>query len=113
MERKTKPDTNKPKWRKIGGGTLRLGDRIIKPNQVFSAHESEIPKAFRDTLLLVEGDITSTAPASEIPDTKTLFAVKGSKVDGWNVVNTTTGKPINETPLTTKKEAEELLKTLS
>jgi len=47
-------ETPKVKWRKIGGGILRLGNRVIKPNQVFSASPDEIPESFATFVERVE-----------------------------------------------------------
>jgi len=38
------------KWKKIGGGSLRLGKRIIKPGQVFYAKDEDIPDIFTNVL---------------------------------------------------------------
>lgn len=50
MERKDK----KIRFRKLGGGSLRMPGRIIKPNQVFSAYPDEIPPGFRDVVKPVD-----------------------------------------------------------
>ena len=114
MERTKKVPADKPKWKKIGGGTLRLSGRngLIKSNQTFYAYESKIPKAFRDTVLLLEGD-ASAEPVKEPEVSKTVFEVqKNEDGKGWDVVNATSKKPINDNPIRTKKEAETLLETL-
>lgn len=36
----------KIRYQKLGGGSLRMLNRIIKPNQIFSAYPEEIPEAF-------------------------------------------------------------------
>ena len=47
----------KVRWKKIGGGSFRIGNRIIKPGESFSAFPSEIPKAFRDVVIPLNGDV--------------------------------------------------------
>lgn len=47
----TKKTTDAIRWQKVGGGRLSINDQIILPGQIFLAKESDIPKAFRDTLL--------------------------------------------------------------
>lgn len=43
------------KWVKTGGGTFTTKDgRTIKPNEVFFAPASAIPKAFRDIIVPVD-----------------------------------------------------------
>lgn len=111
MERIKKAVISDPllKWKKVGAGSFRMPDRIIKPNEVFMAYEHEIPKAFRDIVIcLSELDI-------EVATTEAKFIAAKYEVvihsPGWyNVVNEE-GKPINE-KLLRKKEAEQLKKTL-
>jgi len=42
-------------WKKVGGGSFRIGNRIIKPGQTFLAFPHEIPKAFRDVVIALDG----------------------------------------------------------
>ena len=86
---------------------MRSG-RIIKPNQTFYAHLDEIPEAFRDVIVPVDG-----LPEEE--QEITLATATGYEVQervntkGWHdVVNLISGKPINEKALR-KDEAEKLL----
>lgn len=49
-------DPNTPiRWKKVGGGALRLRNRIIKPGQVFYATPAEISKSFRDVVKPLDG----------------------------------------------------------
>ena len=70
MERtKTVQETSKekkPLWKKIGGGSLRLGGRIIKPGQVFEANPEEISKGFRKLVIPQSADavFTDKAPSA-------------------------------------------------
>ncbi|HUU87154.1 MAG TPA: hypothetical protein VMX17_05300 [Candidatus Glassbacteria bacterium] len=51
------PDEGKFRFRKIGGGSLRFKNRIIKPNQMFKAFPDDIPVAFRDTVISVDKNV--------------------------------------------------------
>lgn len=51
---KKEPSDKKVRWRKVGGGSLTLGKKKIKPNQVFEAYPHEIPQAFRDVIVPLE-----------------------------------------------------------
>jgi len=53
----TDPDEGKLRFRKIGGGSLRLKNRIIKPGQMFKAFPEEIPSAFRDVIISVDKNV--------------------------------------------------------
>ncbi len=57
MQRNTKAKTVLPvsellKWRKVGGGSVRINGQIIKPNEVFLAMEDDLPDTFRDVIVL-------------------------------------------------------------
>lgn len=100
---------NKQKWRKIGGGVLRIGARTIRSGDVFFADASEIPQSFHN--MLVE---LSPAPMVEKEEPEpALPAYEVCRVGaGWfDVVNVSTGKPINAKRLRAEA-AEALLKTL-
>jgi hypothetical protein len=46
-------------FRKIGGGSFQLGNRIIKPGQTFEANPDDIPMAHRDVVIPVDGDMVT------------------------------------------------------
>ena len=47
-----------PKWKKTGRGSFRMANgKIIKPNQVFSAKESEIPAGFRNLVIRMDAGV--------------------------------------------------------
>ena len=48
------------KWKKVGGGSLRLGRRIIKAGQTFYADQADIPESFLNVLENLDGDIEKT-----------------------------------------------------
>ena len=104
------------RWVKLGGGSLRLGKRIIKPNETFTAKLSEIPVAFRDRIKAVDGGFIPigkeaekvVAPPPPIEAVKTEYTVepKPGAPMWFNVVGPD-GKVLNEKGL--KKEAAEAL----
>ena len=105
----------KPRWKKTGKGTLRLFGRIIKPNETFQAYPEEIPDSFKDCLRCLDEealkeDIERVEEEVEITPVYDIIAVEG-KPHFFDVINTVSGKAINEAPLK-KKEALSLKETL-
>lgn len=93
-------------WKKIGGGSLRLGNRMIKQNEVFVAKESEIPQAFRD-VVIPQQIIPGKQEVKYVPVTYTLIPVDAPEdaEDGakyFNILDSY-GKTINEKPLEESK----------
>lgn len=105
--------SNKIKWRKMGGGSFRMGDgRIIKPNQEFMAHPDEIPKAFRDTVVPVNPEELQDKENPVLDVAEDTFVVR-ERTPGWyDIVNLVTGKPINDAALR-KKDADNFAKGLN
>jgi hypothetical protein len=103
---------SKLRWQKVGGGSLRWRNQIIKPGQVFEASLDELPKAFMDILVCLDKDGLQKVKEGVKKETQApeflyhLEKDKTSKIH-WNVVNEE-GKAINEKPLE-KALAEELL----
>jgi hypothetical protein len=107
----------KLRWKKIGGGSLRLFHKIIKPNEIFYAHESEIPKSFMDTIICMEDvevrEIAKRKEEAIPPKTpEKLYEVKLKSVGWYNVIQIASGKPINPEALR-KTEAETLCSSLN
>ena len=99
-------------WKKIGGGSLRWNNRIIKPGEIFEAALEDLPKAFMDTLVCQDAEglnKVETAVKKEALVIENLYKLVKSKTEKglWNVVGDN-GKPINDVPLE-KGSAEELL----
>jgi len=118
MERVVKEQEQKLTFRKIGGGSMRLRKRIIKPDQVFQAFLSEIPEAFRGFVIPVGEESLNAVKASEqqdkpknIPGNKAQYVIE-EKSKGWFNVVDKQGKAINERALR-KETADELLKALN
>ena len=108
-------NTEPLRWRQTGGGSfyLRTGGktRIIKPGQVFSASIEDIPQAFRDTIVPVDGKALVEAEKQNLPEPAKLeYSVKHLG-GGWYDVLSSAGKNQNESSLR-KEDAEELLKSL-
>lgn len=109
MERtnKVKNEDGTIRWKKIGGGSFRLGNRIIKPNQVFSARPDQISEAFRDNIIPV--DKLPPEPKGVVSEPAEFFLK--SKGGGWYDVVDGNGKIKNEKSLK-KASALELIETL-
>lgn len=103
------------RYRKIGGGVLRLNNRIIKPNQVFLAGPHEIPAAFKRFVIILS-EPADIAKAKEVLEDQEkqfakdedVFVLKSAGKGLWNVINTVDKKAINEKPL--EKKAAQALK---
>lgn len=102
-------EVGKIRWKKIGGGSLRLArGKIVKPNEIFFASEDEISPAFKHLVVPLE-----SLPVVEkvvLPPVVSKFFVKQVAV-GWYDVVSADGKAINESKLR-KAAAEELLDSL-
>jgi hypothetical protein len=107
MERKFRPivniearpvnvSVNRKSWKKIGGGSFMLGGRVIKPKEVFTASESEIPKAFRDVIIQVGGGEYDGVP---VTPRKIKFVLQASEEAGLYDIVDLKGKKVNEISL--------------
>jgi hypothetical protein len=119
-EAKPEPEDNTPKpnrYKKVGGGSFRMGNKIIKPGQIFVAFPNDIPKAFRDMVVLVSGNVAweeekiKEIPVPPLKITKPVYEIKKREGSQWYDVYDLQGKKINEKGLTQEK-AESLKKTL-
>ena len=114
MERTKKTDTVEPVddgkiwWKKVGGGSFKLGKRYIKPGEKFRASEDEIPKGFRDLIIPLE-ELRGEAVEKKIALSKTEYEIRprGKSKAYFDVVNKQSGKVINDEGL--KKEIAEKL----
>lgn len=65
------------RWKKTGGGSFRLkSGKIVKPNESFRAKAEDIPKAFRDILIPLDG-----LPEERPLESKTAFEIRESEED--------------------------------
>lgn len=117
MERTKNPikmEEEKIRWKKLGGGSLHLKNRLIKPNEVFKAYPSEIPAAFRDQVIPLESiEPATTGEPITIPEpVKIAYTIqpRGKSRSLFDVVDIN-GKAINEKPLP-KLVAEQLINDL-
>lgn len=96
------------RWKKIGNGSFILNNRYIKPGQTFMATVEEIPKAFRDVVVPVEG--LPEDPLLNVKKSSNYSIVEIEGTNTWNIVDGQ-GKVLNEKPMV-RIEAEKLLNAL-
>jgi hypothetical protein len=82
------------RW-KNEGGTFQLGNRYIKPNQIFLAREDEISQAFRDTIRVYD----NTGETPEYIKPVQINFTKQLREDGNFDILSSDGKVLNENPL--------------
>jgi hypothetical protein len=117
MERTKNVTTGKPRWQKVGGGSLRIGNRIIKPGQIFEALPEEIVPSFRKFVIPLSGDANFKKVEEKetivIKGIKSKFTMQphGKSLFLFDVVDAN-GKVINEKSLK-KDVAEKLIEDLS
>lgn len=110
-------ERQKVKFKKVGGGSFTMGNRIIKPGQVFEAFAEDIPMQFRNVVVPFEaaGQIwgTEATVKNETPiltkdAIKPVYTLQSRGINGlwWNIVDAQ-GKVLNEKAL--KKEVAEKL----
>jgi hypothetical protein len=94
-------------WKKVGGGSLRLNGRMIKPGQIFKARPEEIPVAFKDLIIPLEQVRLKDEPV--IVAAKLVYELKprGKSKSLFDVVDKN-GKVLNEKALT-KEVAQNLI----
>jgi hypothetical protein len=98
VENTTENVDNTPELRKRWkneGGTFQLGNRYIKPNQIFLAREDEISQAFRDTIRLYD----NVGETPEYVKPLQISFTKKQRDDGNFDILSTDGKVLNEKPL--------------
>ena len=97
-------------WKKIGGGSLRLHGKMIKPEERFRAHPDDIPVSVRDIVVPLEE--LPEESAKPVTVAKSLFTMqpRGKSKTLFDVVDTN-GKVLNEKPLA-KAVAEKLISDL-
>ena len=105
MEVKTTTDAVRPKlkYKKVGGGSLKILGKVYKKNDVFEAFPEQIPAAFNNVVLCVSDDETQKLSTSflvkKFPK-ELLYILSPAKTAGlFNVINSATKKNINEKEL--------------
>jgi hypothetical protein len=99
------------RWRKTGGGSLRLAGRIIKPGQSFTAYLDEIPKAFIQSLECLDKELLKEQSEAKPVAREIQFTVRNYKGNLFDVVNKQ-GKAINLEKLT-EQDAQNLCNVLN
>lgn len=103
------------RWRKIGGGSFYMHNKIIKPNQIFDAHLEDIPDGFRDVVVPLDDkasqDIKTATAVSQEPAVQLEYFVKSRGGGGYYDVVDKNGKVLNEKALR-KAGAESLIESL-
>jgi hypothetical protein len=122
MERVKEDHDGKIQFQKLGGGSWRLGKRIIKPGEKFFAFPEEIPNSMKDIIVPTSGTIEWTKESKPVvpvyPITKVSYTIepsvnavqRGKSNLWWNVVDKD-GNILNEKAL--KKEDAEALVTFN
>lgn len=95
MERTNKAD-ELIRYKKIGGGSLRMGGKIIKPNQVFTARPMDIPKAFSDVIIPLDKLPEEEEPIEPV---KEEFTLEAREYGGYFDVINSAGVKMNEKAL--------------
>jgi len=127
--KRTTIEPGQSRWKKTGGGSLHLtiggSKRIIKPGEIFTAKEEEIPDSFRDvikpldTIVVpvkqVEKPVEPVKPVKPVePVVKASaleYSVRARSGGGYYDVVDKNGKAQNEKALR-EDAAEALLKSL-
>jgi hypothetical protein len=106
--------SNLKRFKKVGGGSLRIGNHIYKPGQVFEIDPNLIPKAFRDQVIPEGGDMKGWEEKrkEETPTpknvVKSIYTAKQREGSQWWDILDANGKVVNEKGL--KQEvAEDLM----
>ena len=99
-----------PWWQKVGGGSLRIGNKIIKPNERFQAAPEDISEAFRKFVIPIGGNSGFKASAKgtkenpvQVKANKPVFTVKSHGTGKLFDIVDNKGKAVNDKPL--KEEA--------
>jgi hypothetical protein len=95
-------------FKKIGGGSLRLNGKIIKPNEKFRARPSDISKSFRDVCIPLEKLDAVTDSPTPVKAVKSMYQVvpRGKSKTLFDVVLQTgtdeNGEPVFAPPINEK-----------
>ena len=81
-------------WKKIGKGSHRIGNKIIKPGQTFYAYPDQISETMRTFIVPLD-----ELPAEEIVVPIESFYKLQERGKGWFDIVDSKGKVINENAL--------------
>ena len=107
--KRTKTSKDKIWWIKKGGGSFRMKNRVIKPNQKFQAYPHEIPQAFRDTVKPLEEFDETQATFKAAP---LAYTAKKRGNSNWYDVFDKQGKKVNQKALSGRQKALDFIKSL-
>lgn len=103
---KSEPELRKKlRFQKIGGGSLRgiPGYPIVKPGQIFEAFLDDISPRFLPSLKCLDAELMAEQVGKRLtpaPKETTWIAKQRKKGStDWDVINSISGKPINEVAL--------------
>lgn len=103
-------EEEKVRWKKLGGGSFRMGNKIIKPGETFWAFPSEIPKPFRDVVVALDATVVFEKEKAkekkleeQIKGNKSAFTIKKREGSQWFDVFDSQEKKINEKGLSEEK----------
>lgn len=106
VKKKSEPEPRKKlRFQKIGGGSLRgiPGYPIVKPGQIFEAFLDDISPRFLPTLKCLDAELMAEQVGKRLTPApkETIWNAKQRKKGStdWDVVNSISGKPINEVAL--------------
>jgi hypothetical protein len=97
-------------WQKVGGGSLRMQGRIIKPLETFWAAKEDIPQAFIKSLILMEDSPKPPTVRRRRLKEEPVYKLE-EKGNGWYNIVDNTGKVVNEKSLRID-DAKQLLESL-
>ena len=89
----------KIRFKKTGGGSLRLGGKIYKPNQTFMAYPYEIPDAFKDVIVPVDPNAVAREEEKKFLGKTHEYTLKARSSGGYYDVVDSNGKVKNEKAL--------------
>lgn len=92
-------------WKYVGSGLFRCDGRKIRPNEVFEAPKSMIPRGAGDLIIKIEAEPTQKVKEPIKYPEPQMIRRQGGQYD----VIDSKGKTVNERPVN-KKDAEKLLK---
>lgn len=104
--KKVEPELRKKlRFQKIGGGSLRgiPGYPIVKPGQIFEAFLDDISPRFLPSLKCLDAELMAEQVGKRLtPAPKETSWIAKQRKKGstdWDVINSISGKPINEVAL--------------
>ena len=97
-------------YQKVGGGSLRIGNKIIKPGEKVQLDPTVIKPAWKDLLKPLQDVPVKKETPIVVDITKSVYSLKQRDVAGlwWDVVDAQ-GKVVNDKALR-KEKAEEYIK---